>query len=390
MASRLEALTDPGARERRRGVVDVERRFLLRVDDLRRHMAAEPLESAEQPGAGTCSLTTGELTRYLRGRFPSSPGLEVDAVSVLPGGRSKETILVTLSGTDELPREVVLRKDRPVGVLQTRAADEFDVLSVVHGFGGVPVPEPYFADDDGEGTLLVMERVPGRKAGEYFPDLAAPRDHCREIGRQLARSLGRLHALPLDRLAGTRLGDLPAAVTEDSLRSAIDGIVARIDGLTGPPCAAVYVARDWLLGHLGEVVPVRTLCLLQGDVGLHNTLVEGATVTALVDWEAATVGPPARELALAWAAATTLMPWPEFLDAYTDAGGPSDGTDGRAIAFYRLFGALGGFMMSRTGGHLFRTGAKRDLTTAHSGLDSQFRCARDLARALDDAMAGTL
>ena len=44
-------------------------------------------------------------------------------------------------------------------------------------------------------------------------------------------------------------------------------------------------------------------------------------------------------------------------------------------------------MTSRTGGHLFRTGAKRDLLTAHSGLDSHFRAQRNLARTLRDAQA---
>ncbi len=44
-------------------------------------------------------------------------------------------------------------------------------------------------------------------------------------------------------------------------------------------------------------------------------------------------------------------------------------------------------MSSRTGGHLFRTGAKRDLLTAHSGLDAHFRAQRNLARALRDALA---
>ena len=44
-------------------------------------------------------------------------------------------------------------------------------------------------------------------------------------------------------------------------------------------------------------------------------------------------------------------------------------------------------MSSRTGGHLFRTGAKRDLVTAHSGLDAHFRAQRNLVRALEDAQA---
>ncbi len=31
-----------------------------------------------------------------------------------------------------------------------------------------------------------MERVAGTKAGEYFPDLAAPTEHRRALGEQLA------------------------------------------------------------------------------------------------------------------------------------------------------------------------------------------------------------
>jgi aminoglycoside phosphotransferase (APT) family kinase protein len=116
-------------------------------------------------------------------------------------------------------------------------------------------------------------------------------------------------------------------------------------------------------------------------------LIDGPRVTALVDWEAASIGPPARELAAAWNVATYLMDWPSFVTAYLEAGGRVEDTDPRAITFYRVLMALGGLMTSKMGGHLFRTGTKRDLLTAHSGLDSSFRCARNLARAYADATA---
>ena len=108
---------------------------------------------------------------------------------------------------------------------------------------------------------------------------------------------------------------------------------------------------------------------------------------ALVDWEAATIGPPARELAAAWPAASSLMDWPGFVAAYCAAGGSSEATDQRAVTYYRVFIGLGACMSSRTGGHLFRTGDKRDLLTAHSGLDAHFRAQRNLVRALADAEA---
>ncbi len=251
---------------------------------------------------------------------------------MVPGGRSKETILVSLAGTTEIPAAVIVRKDRPVGVLQTRAAEEFAVLEAVHAHGGIPVPRPFFADegddDLGPGTLLVMERVSGSKAGEYFPDLAAPSEHRRALGRQLATALAHLHAVPLEALGKTSL-DVEAEVTAATITAAVEGMSSRIGELSGPPIAAVPLARQWLLDHLDDVVPPGRLCLLQGDVGLHNMLVEGDEITALVDWEAAIVGPPARELAAAWPAATALTGWPEFVEAYVEAGGPSEATDDR-------------------------------------------------------------
>ena len=178
-------------------------------------------------------------------------------------------------------------------------------------------------------------------------------------------------------------------MSKESLSAAENGMAARISDLTGPPIAAVPLACEWLLEHIDEVVPSGPLCLLQGDFGLHNTLVDGDLVTALVDWEAATIGPPARELAAAWSAATALMDWPDFVAAYRQAGGSTEATDERSVTFYRVFFGLGACMSSRTGGHLFRTGAKRDLLTAHSGLDAHFRAQRNLVWALDDAGALT-
>jgi aminoglycoside phosphotransferase (APT) family kinase protein len=335
-------------------------------------------------------VTPAQLTDYLRAKLPDSPDLAVTAMDVVPGGRSKETILISLSGTTELPGEVIVRKDRPVGILQTRAIDEFGVLQAVYAHGGVPVPQSFFADEldqaMGGGTLLLMQRVNGAKAGEYFPDLAAPREHQRALGEQFATALANLHQVPLEKLQSTGL-DQHTAVTVASISASVEGLSARIAELSGPPIAAVPLARKWLLDHGADVLPAGRLCLLQGDVGLHNMLVDGDRLTALVDWEAATIGPPARELAAAWPAGAALMPWPDFVAAYRAAGGPPEATDERAVAYYRVFFALGACMSSRTGGHLFRTGAKRDLLTAHSGLDAHFRAQRNLARAFEDAMS---
>jgi aminoglycoside phosphotransferase (APT) family kinase protein len=373
-------------------LVDVERRFLERVDELRRDLYAQQVEASNDSDMPLeSSMTRDDLTAYLRRRFRDSPELVVNGMQVIPGGRSKETILITLDGTDELPHDLILRKDRPIGLLPTKAADEFAILDMVYRHGGIPVPRPYFADCDpaelGDGTLLVMARVEGAKAGEYFPDLAAPpAEHGPALGEQLAAALARLHSVPLESLASSSLG-AGEAVTALSLTAAAEGMASRIAELSGPPLAAVPLARQWLVDHVGDVTPSSRLCLLQGDVGLHNMLVLDDRLTALVDWEAAMIGPPARELAAVWPAATALMAWDEFVEAYRTAGGPAEAVDAPAVMYYRVFFALGACMTSRTGGHLFRTGAKRDLLTAHSGLDAHFRTQRNLVRALNDAEA---
>jgi aminoglycoside phosphotransferase (APT) family kinase protein len=390
VVAEMAGSADAEERDRSRQLIDVERRFLERVDEVRRTVLDEDQRAGGEARLTECSVSVPQLTAYLRRRLPESPEVTVTAVEVVPGGRSKETILVSLAGTDELPPDVIVRKDRPVGLLPTKASDEFAILKAVYDHGGVPVPEPFFADESpqelGEGTLLVMARVGGVKAGEYFPDLAAPTTHQRELGEQLAMALAHLHAVPVSSLGSTSLSP-EQEVSGESVAMAVEGMATRIGQLSGPPIASVPMARQWLLDHVGDVVPSGPLCLLQGDVGLHNMLVEGDRLTALVDWEAATIGPPVRELAAAWPAATALMTWEDFTDAYQAAGGPLSATDSRGVTYYRVFFALGACMSSRIGGDLFRRGAKRDLLTAHSGLDAHFRAQRNLARALGDALA---
>src|SRR5207302_9463019 len=81
--------------------------------------------------------------------------------------------------------------------------------------------------------------------------------------------------------------------------------------------------------------------LIQGDFGLHNMLIDGDRGTALVDWEAASIAPPLREVANAWNTVHALCPWDEFVSEYVASGGDKDACDPNRILFYRLLGALG-------------------------------------------------
>jgi hypothetical protein len=302
--------------------------------------------------------------------------------------------------------ELLDEQDRDTG-----AAHHFDLREdLIHDDGGEP--ERHLVGDqdarlDYEGAsepqhLLLTTR---EAAGELAAALTETRE---ELDGALDRLAPRLapsqlacrHAQVVDDREGgedaATLGDVRQSGAPSPVRRpSADVVVTQPHGARGhrnepgdrPAAGALPgAAHAWLVEHASSVVPAPRLALLQADFGFHNMLIDDGRVTALVDWEAATIGPPARELATAWNAIHVLMPWQHFVDAYVDAGGAPDDADAGAISYYRVLGALGAYMASRTGGHLFLTGAKRDLQTAHSSLDSRIRCERNLSRALHDAM----
>lgn len=368
-----------------RRLVETERDLLDAMADLR-DRCASPEEFDEVVGASgeACSITPARLEAYLHERLPDRSALRVARLTLIPGGRSKETIIVEVESGGPLPPEFVLRKDRPISVVDSRSADEFELLRVVHA-AGVPVAEPLLHEPDPEllgGTCLFVERVRGGKRGEYFPEILCPDEGRDEIGRQWAAALARLHAIPLADLSRTPL-DLepdPRAI----LTRSIEASYRRLIDNEGPPSISIELAHAWLVEHLEEALGPPALC--HNDLGLHNLVIDGRELTALVDWELAGIGTPASDLARCRHTVDHLMPWEDFTAAYVEAGGSADACEPTKIDFYQILGLMGGAVTSRLGGVLFRSGQKRDLLTANSGYDSHHRSSRLLSNALARAL----
>lgn len=383
-----------------RRLIETERDFLDAMADLRDQVAhseepekpdpsvkSEESKDATGDSGDACSITPARLEAYLHERFPDQPDLRVTGFTVIPGGRSKETIVVGIENGGSLPRELVLRKDRPISVVDSRAADEFELLRVVHD-AGVPVPKPLLHELDPKtlgGTCLFVERVRGGKRGEYFPEILCPDEGREEIGRQWAAALARLHDVPLSDLTGTHL-DLepdPRAILERT----IEGSYRRLIDHDGPPSIGIELAHAWLVEHLEGALGPPALC--HNDLGLHNLVIDGTELTALIDWELAGIGTPASDLARCRHTVDHLMPWQHFIEAYVEAGGSPEACDPHKIDFYQILGLMGGAVVSRLGGVLFSSGQKRDLLTANSGYDSHSRSSRLLSVALARAIAET-
>jgi len=374
-------LQDASTRSLLGALLETERDLLDAVAGLRdRVLDPDDPDEAADVGAEGCSIRAEQLTDYLRERLPEAPELCVTQLTPIPGGRSKETIAVEIENGGPLPARTILRKDRPVSVVDSRAADEFELLRVVHAAGGA-VAEPLLHETDPDrlgGTFILVSHAPGSKQGEYFPEILCPQEHRREIGLQLARALARLHSIPLSALEQTGL-DLdpdPRSILERSIESSY----RRLLDAKGPPSIGIELAHVWLLDHLELGLTEPALCHF--DIGLHNIVIDGPRLTAIVDWELAAIGSPAGDIAKCRQAIDYMMSWDEFVKAYLEASGRPEAVDPVIVDFYEILGYMGGAITSRLGGSLFRSGQKRDLLTANSGYDSHHRTSRLLTDAL--------
>jgi aminoglycoside phosphotransferase (APT) family kinase protein len=163
----------------------------------------------------------------------------------------------------------------------TSRATEFAALDELRS-SGLPVPRVLWHEPDGgslERAYLVMERLPGKPPGRSFDEAMA---------RDLGRMLGRLHA-------ATR--DASATIDASQLRDHLATTVRRYSEslFSDEPLAAA------LLGWLDINVPARTTATVRlwGDPGPHNMLVDGGTITALLDWEMTSRGHPGEDLGAA-------------------------------------------------------------------------------------------
>src|SRR5690606_32208311 len=115
---------------------------------------------------------------YLRAQPQGGAALRVVKAVPLPGGRSKQTILVSIENAKALPDELVFRQDWAAAVTGTSvAAMEFAILSRIHA-AGILVPQPLLLETGSEALgapFIVVGRLPGRAIGTLFdPPSAQP------------------------------------------------------------------------------------------------------------------------------------------------------------------------------------------------------------------------
>jgi aminoglycoside phosphotransferase (APT) family kinase protein len=230
-----------------------------------------------------------------------APGAPIK-IEPLRGGMTNVMYRVERGG-----RRIVIR--RPAARAVDRADDgmrrEFRILRAL-GATAVPHPAAIAISDDRQRfdcVLYAMEDVDGISAVDLPPALAP-----RAVTDAVVDALALLHEVDVE---GVGLADL--GHTEDFHERQVSRWAAQHEREGGRDRDRLAAVGCWLEANLPDQW---SPALMHGDYHMFNVIVAPqppARVTAIVDWETATVGDPLLDLAgfcEVWTSAFSADPWP--------------------------------------------------------------------------------
>jgi len=249
--------------------------------------------------AGTASLRS-ELPRRAcaLAEFLAAAGgakaVSVTGLKPLQGGALQENWALDArfsGGALDGDQRLVLRTDAATGIAASLTRlQEFAVLQAAFA-AGVTVPEPLFASEDpavwGK-PFFIMRRVDGIAAPDRITGNAELDPVFPAVAERLGRELARIHTIrpPRPDLA------FLAPYAEVGPTRQIAGFRAYLDRHPTPRPVLEWGIR-WLERHL---LPSAEPVLCHHDFRTGNYLLEGATLTAILDWEFAGWGDPHEDI----------------------------------------------------------------------------------------------
>jgi aminoglycoside phosphotransferase (APT) family kinase protein len=283
------------------------------------------------------------LARHLRGKLAGvADGLRIHQ---FPAGHSNLTYLIECGG-----REWVLRRP-PLGPVAPRAHDmarEYGVLRRVHPLFPA-APEALLVCEDASvigAPFFLMERRRGLTLRRSVPvEYAGEQEFGERVSRGFVRCLAALHAVPVK---GLDIGR-----SEGFLARQVQGWAGRWRRAQTEALPKMDAVIEWLEARIpasGEPT------LVHNDFKLDNLMLDPGdpgTVTAVLDWEMATVGDPLADLGCAlcyWPQADDPPSRRDVLDPITAHPGwwrrerlvaeyaAATGRDVSAIGYYEVFG----------------------------------------------------
>ena len=349
---------------------------LQRSDREQRLAEVAKHDTRELRSANELSIPDQVYTEYLRPRIAAQKGVapadfSLSGVNIVPGGRSKGTILVKFSVKGQ-QESLVIRRDFSASVTGVPVSYEYPIIEAVFR-AGLPVPEPLWLEQDAAvigGAFIVVKLVPGKTMGSLFHSDASP-----EFARQFAATLARVHGVDLPR-AGL-LEQLNWGSERNPVRAMVDHFYRRYRERLSP-VALLDAAFAWLYLQLDSLGLRRAL--VHGDAGFHNAMGQGDVLTGLLDWEFAHAGDPAEDLAYCKHLVESVLPWAEFMQAYQAAGGERIAEE--RMRFFTIWRTVQLAIQMAGARRMFETGTDQDLRIAVIGFNSYPRILAQLANDL--------
>jgi len=242
------------------------------------------------------------LVGWIGGSLGGEPA-ELEDIQLIAGGRSNLTYRLTISGPGG-ERVLVLRRP-PLGHVLPTAHDmsrEYRVLSALAGTD-VPVAGPvaFCADADVIGApFYLMEYVPGVVLRSRRDTAALTEQQNADLSERLADMLAAIHGVDTEAVGLSGLGRGAGYLTRQLARWQRQWELSNRREVPG---------YDDLVARLTATLPPEgETTLVHGDFRLDNVLVSLSPrprISAVVDWEMATLGDPLADLGL------TLVYWTE-------------------------------------------------------------------------------
>jgi aminoglycoside phosphotransferase (APT) family kinase protein len=260
----------------------------------------------------------------------------------------------------------VLRIDAPAALAESLArSQEFRVLQAMHA-AKVLAPRPLWLCEDAlvaGGAFFIMERLPGVAAGyKVARDAQLVPDRGR-LARELAANLACIHSVK----PGAQLDFLRTALARDNIAH----YRAYLDTLNEP-----YPVLEWGLRWCERNAPVNEeTTFIHRDYRTGNYLVEGGSLSGVLDWEFAAFGNPLEDVgwlfAKCWRFGQNQYPVggvahaSDFLREYEKQSGRA--LDAFALRYWQVMAHLRWSVIALQQRERHRSGVDRSLELALTG-----------------------
>ncbi len=306
------------------------------------------------------------LASWLTEKVPNAQGFHIEGLDRVEMGHSAETLLLTLIWTDgagDHCEDVVIRVRPPApGLLEPYDLQrQFEVLRGLESTA-VRAPRVYWLEPSGQvlgQEFYVMERLPGTVYERDVPEeLASDPERIRRMCEGIVDQMAAVHTVDLRATGLEAIAD-----GHRYLERELEHWSGEIRRVQRGPLPALERLVGVISEHQPDRSPARTL--IHGDPKPGNFAFVGSEVSAVLDWEMASVGDPLADIGWAevvWTMGSfTSMPGALSTDEFVARWEELTGIAAHHRAWYRAFQALKMAVILLVGGHLFDAGYSDDL-----------------------------